>query len=61
MFIKVDLPDPEGPMKATYSPLSMEIEMSWRALTMLSPILYSLAMFLVSMIFILRGFALILG
>jgi hypothetical protein len=21
MFIKVDFPDPEGPMKATYSPL----------------------------------------
>jgi hypothetical protein len=26
IFISVDLPDPEGPIKATYSPLSIEME-----------------------------------
>ena len=25
-FISVDLPDPDGPMMATYSPRSMEID-----------------------------------
>jgi hypothetical protein len=37
MFINVDFPDPEGPMIATYSFLSMDNETSSRAKIVSSP------------------------
>ncbi len=37
-FIMVDLPDPDGPMMATYSPRWMSRETPSSALTSISPI-----------------------
>ncbi len=37
-FIKVDLPEPDGPMMATYSPRSMEIDTPRKAWISSSPI-----------------------
>ena len=37
-FIIVDLPEPEGPMMATYSPRWMVMETPSRARTSMSPI-----------------------
>src|SRR6185295_14965196 len=39
-FISVDLPDPDGPMMATYSPRSMAIDTPRRAWISSSPITY---------------------
>ena len=38
IFIRVDLPEPEGPMKATYSPLFTEMVTSFKASITSSPI-----------------------
>ena len=39
MFMKVDLPEPEGPIIAANSPFSMRSETEFNALTAISPIL----------------------
>jgi hypothetical protein len=45
MFIKVDLPEPEGPMIATISPQAILSERPLRACTSTSPILYTFVRF----------------
>src|SRR6266487_2502742 len=40
MFIKVDLPEPDGPMMATYSPRSISSETSRSAWMVSAPIWY---------------------
>src|SRR5882757_11116507 len=42
MCISVDLPDPDGPMIATYSPCSIESETPRNASTSIAPVLYTL-------------------
>ena len=37
MFISVDLPDPDGPMMATYSPRQIVTSTPWRARITVSP------------------------
>ncbi len=51
IFINVDFPDPEGPIKATYSFFLMFRLTPLRAFTTSSPILYHLVNFSISMIF----------
>ncbi len=48
MFIRVDLPEPDGPITATDSPSLMVSETSRRAWTSTSPIRYTLLTLLVS-------------
>jgi hypothetical protein len=44
MFIKVDLPDPDGPIIATNSPASMQSDVGCKAATAAEPDRYDLLM-----------------